>query len=81
MTVKDFQILKENHAEVSLEVVKFNWYRNLKLDKSFKREFQIVLMPIKNVIKKLIMGKKKFNEFENYTFTCLTEECGELKIF
>jgi ubiquinone/menaquinone biosynthesis C-methylase UbiE len=76
-----FDILKEHSAEVSVEAVRFNWYRNLKLDKTLKREFQLMIMPVKSAIKKFVMGRKKFDEFENYTYTCLTEGRGELKIF
>jgi hypothetical protein len=76
-----FTILGDRREEVSVETIRYNWYKNLKLEKTFRREVALMGLPLKNAIKRLIMGKKKFAEFENYTYTCLTESSGKLEIF
>jgi ubiquinone/menaquinone biosynthesis C-methylase UbiE len=76
-----FNILAELKEEVTTEIVRFNWYQNHKFKKTLRRELALKLMPIKSFIKQIVLGNKKFQEYENYTYSCLTEKGNELKIF
>jgi ubiquinone/menaquinone biosynthesis C-methylase UbiE len=76
-----FQILSELERESSVESIRYNWYKNLGLPKTFGRELSLMMMPLKSLVKRLIRGRQNFTEFENYTYTCLSEGTGELEIF
>jgi len=76
-----YEILSDTLTRPSEEVTRFNWYQQQKLDKTLKRELLLRLSPVRKVLKRLVMGKGKYDEYGHTAYTCLAEGAGTLKIF
>jgi ubiquinone/menaquinone biosynthesis C-methylase UbiE len=76
-----YRILREDLSYIADDVLRFNWYRNLKLKKTFRREAVFLVRPFRQWISRLRHSRKRLDEFDYQAYTCLAEAVGELKIF
>lgn len=76
-----YEIITEKLTHPDPEVIRFNFYNNLNLKKTFRREFSLKLHPYFNLIKKIIVGKNHYEEYGYSAYTCLAEGNDDLKIF
>ena len=76
-----YEIISEHLSHIDGEVVRFNWYRNMNLKKTFFRELKLNLHPLLKIFKQITHGKSRYNEFGYSAYTCLAKGVGELKIF
>jgi ubiquinone/menaquinone biosynthesis C-methylase UbiE len=75
-----YLIVEELFSHMTDDVLRFNWYRNLKLKKSFGREFRLRIYPTLRFMKKTIFGNTNFREYEYQFYTCLAKGTDELTI-
>jgi hypothetical protein len=76
-----YRIHREHLSYIADDVLRFNWYRNLKLRRKFIREAGLVVRPLRQWVRRLRRGRAKQEEFDYQAYTCLAEGVGELKIF
>ena len=76
-----FEILSERYTNMTPDVIRFNAYRNMKKPKTLITEAGIAAIPLRNAVKKLVYGKRRYKENGYSAYTCLTRATGELKIF
>lgn len=77
-----FTIEKEVYSNTKIETIRFNWYRNRGIKKSFFTEFKLRSLSLYLIVKRLVMGQRKFNEYHRNAYSCRTTKLDEsLKIF
>jgi len=81
LKTEGFEILDEKFSRITPEVVRYNWYHNMKLKKSIRREFMLKLDPFFQLLRRIRRGRAWYQEFGFSAYTCLTRGVGELKIF
>ena len=75
-----FAIKNDFKTKVNKEILRFDMYRNKKINKTILTELKLnILWPI-IWLKKNIWGKKRYSEFGYSAYTCLVEPSGELEI-
>ena len=76
-----FAIKNDFKTKVNKEILRFDMYRNKKINKTILTELKLnILWPIIDVGKRIIWGKKRYSEFGYSAYTCLVEPSGELEI-
>ena len=76
-----FAIKNDFKTKVNKEILRFDMYRNKKINKTILTELKLnILWPIIDVGKRIIWGKKRYSEFGYSSYTCLVEPSGELEI-
>ena len=76
-----FAIKNDFKTKVNKEILRFDMYRNKKINKTILTELKLnILWPIVDVGKRIIWGKKRYSEFGYSAYTCLVEPSGELEI-
>ncbi len=76
-----YEIINEIFTHTTKEVIRFSWYKNMKLTKTLKRELFLHMYPVLNYLKKMKLGNKLYQETGYSAYTCLAKRVGELKIF
>jgi len=76
-----YEIVDEILTNTNTEVVRFNWYKNMNLEKTLKRELLLQLYPFRNLLRRIMLGNNRYEEYGFSAFTCLAKGVGELKIF
>lgn len=76
-----YEIVNDILTHINEEVIRFNWYKKKNLEKTFKRELTLKLIPFRHMLKRVILSKKHYRENGYYAYTCLTREIGDLNIF
>lgn len=76
-----FQIMNERFTNATEDVVRFNWYRNMGRKKTLANEIRLKLIPLRNVMKKTLYGRRRYEEYGYSAYTCLTKCTGRLEIF
>jgi len=76
-----YDIINEILTHTNKEVIRFNWYKNMQLNKTPKREVLLRIHPIIHFLRRIKLGSKKFKEYGYPSYTCLAKGVGELKIF
>jgi ubiquinone/menaquinone biosynthesis C-methylase UbiE len=76
-----YEIVNESFTHTHKDVTRFNWYRNMKLQKTLGRELLLNLSPLRHYLKRLRLGRERYREFGYSAYTCLARNIGELKIF
>lgn len=74
-------IINDILTKTPKEVVRFNMYNNMHLEKTFKRELMLQLKPFRDILRSIILGRGRYREYGYSAYTCLAKEDGELKIF
>ena len=76
-----FAIKNDFKTKVNKEILRFDMYRNKKINKTILTELKLnILWPIIDVGKRIIWGKKRYSEFGYSAYTCLVEPSGDLEI-
>jgi len=75
-----FEILEEFPTHTTKDVLRYNWYHNLKLNRPYVKEIRLALRPFELLIKRLLWGKDCFRERAYSIYTCMTRDKGELKV-
>ena len=76
-----FAIKNDFKTKVNKEILRFDMYRNKKINKTILTELKLnILWPIVDVGKRIIWGKKRYSEFGYSAYTCLVEPSGDLEI-
>jgi hypothetical protein len=76
-----YDVLSERLTSTAPDVIRFNWYKNMGRKKSILNELKILALPLRNALKKILYGKRRYVEFGYSAYTCLAKCGGELKIF
>lgn len=76
-----FSILTERLTHTAPEIVRYNWYKNMKIKNNVKREVSLRLRSIKKLAKRILLGQQKYREYGFSSYTCLTSSDGKFKIF
>ncbi len=76
-----YEIASELLTHTDKEVTRFNWYQNMNLEKNYLRELVLELSPLRHLVKSLINGKKRYEEYGYSAYTCLARGVAEIKIF
>lgn len=76
-----YEIISEHLSHMDAEIERFNWYKNLKLKKTFIRELKLGFYPLLRLLKRKLQSKGYYEEFGYSAYTCLAKGVGELKIF
>ncbi len=75
-----FELVAELRTHVADEVERFNWYRNLGLERTFRREASLWLRRVGRVAARLRHGRAVFEETGYAAFTCLARWVSEPRI-
>lgn len=75
-----FRVIEERLTHTDVEVMRFNWYRNLKLEKSWLTELKLRTYPLRRKLRRLQIGRLRYEETGYSAYTCLVEGVGSLKI-
>lgn len=75
-----YDVLSERLTSTAPDVIRFNWYKNMGRRKSILNELKILALPLRNALKKILYGKRRYVEFGYSAYTCLAKCGGELKI-
>jgi ubiquinone/menaquinone biosynthesis C-methylase UbiE len=76
-----YEIINETLTHSDKELIRFNWYKNMNLDKTLKREVLLQSYPFRNFLRRMKLGSKHYKEYGYSAYTCLAQGVGELKIF
>ena len=75
-----FEILGERYTTTSPEVLRFNWYKNMGMRRSWLRELKVLLWPMYRGVRRLQLGAGLYKELESSAYTCLTRSSSELAV-
>jgi len=76
-----YEIIKDILTHMNTEVIRFNWYKNMNLEKTINRELALQLLSFRNLMKRIKLGESHYREYGYSAYTCLAEATGDLKIF
>lgn len=76
-----FEIIDDRLTHIAADVVRFNWPRRGGQRRALMRELRLRMTPLRNALKRLVYGRRRYEEFSYSAYTCLTSAKGELKIF
>ena len=76
-----FEVLTERHTRISAEVIRYNWYKNMKMLSNIRGELKLFLWPIYRALRILQLGRTLYRELEYSAYTCLTRRGVGLRIF
>lgn len=76
-----YEILDEVLTHADKEVIRYNWYKTMNLQKTMKRELMLQLYPFRNLLRRIRLGRDHYRECGFSAYTCLAKGVGELKIF
>ena len=68
-----FQVLRERLTHAAADVIRYNWYRNLKREKTWLGEMRLGLWPLARGLKRLILGRRGYEERGYSAYTCLAQ--------
>ena len=66
-----YEILAERLTQIAPEVRRFGMYRNQGLPRTLRSELSIMATPILNACRRLLRGRRHFDEFCQSAYTCL----------
>ncbi|MEJ0037596.1 MAG: class I SAM-dependent methyltransferase [Gammaproteobacteria bacterium] len=76
-----FQVHAQRYTRNTPEVIRYNWYRNMKMRANPVGEIKLMLWPIYRLVRRLQLGRSLYRELEFSAFTCFTERGAGLKVF
>lgn len=76
-----YEIVQEAHTHLDVEVMRYNWYRNMGLERTFGRELRLRLLPLRRWLRRIRLGESRYREYGYSAYTCLAQGTGTLKIF
>jgi len=76
-----YEIVSDLLTNIDDDVTRFIWYRNMGKKKSLINELKLKSRSVRNAIKRVLLGKHRYDEYGYSAYTCLTRSVGDLKIF
>jgi ubiquinone/menaquinone biosynthesis C-methylase UbiE len=76
-----YEIITELLTHQDNEVVRYSWYKNLNLKKTFRKELSLKLNPLFKFWRQKRLGNDSYKEYGYEAYTCLAKGTGDLKIF
>ena len=76
-----YEVLDDRLTYLADEIIRFNWYRNQKLEKTWRRELSLHAASFFRWLRRLKLGRERYREFGYSAYTCLTRGCGEITVF
>jgi|WetSurSiteA1Bulk_404760.scaffolds.fasta_scaffold00287_2 ubiquinone/menaquinone biosynthesis C-methylase UbiE len=76
-----YEIINDILTHSDKEVIRFIWYKNMNIKKTIKRELTLQLYSVRNLLRRIKLGKNRYKEYGYSAYTCLTKGIGDLKIF
>lgn len=76
-----YEILAERLTDEPVEVLRFNWYRNIGRKPTLGTELLLRTHVLRKALKRALMGRRRYDEFHRSAYTCLATAGGELKVF
>ncbi len=76
-----FEIISEKLDHMPDEVLRYNMFKNFGQKPTLLNRIKLASIPLRRVIKRVLYGKKRYEEYHFSTYTCLAKGVGELKIF
>ena len=76
-----YEVLSELLTSTTPDVIRYNWYKNMGRKRSLLNEMKVMAVPLRNSLKRILLGKRRHAEFGYSAYTCLARNVGELKIF
>ena len=76
-----YEIINDILTHTDKEVIRFNWYKNMNLEKTIKRERALRLDSFRKLLRRMKLGKNRYSEYGYSAYTCLAKGIGDLKIF
>jgi len=76
-----YEIINDILTHTNKSVMRFNWYKNLNLKKTIKRELLLQSYSFRTLLRRIKLGENRYRENGYSAYTCLTKEVGDLKIF
>lgn len=68
-----FTIKSEYYGIITDDVLRYNWYINMKKPKTFRREFSLLTRKLRFLWRRVWMSKQDYQEYSFTTYTCLSE--------
>jgi ubiquinone/menaquinone biosynthesis C-methylase UbiE len=81
LRTEGFEIVAERRSHTAAEVMRYNWYHNLKRPKNLYSELRLTLEPLWQAMRRLGRGRAWYEEYGYSAYTCMTRNVGELRIF
>ena len=81
LKTEGYEVLEERLTDQTVESIRFNWYKNMGKRKTLSNELRIRSYPLRCMLRRLIYGKVRYDEYWRFTYTCLAQGSGDLKIF
>jgi ubiquinone/menaquinone biosynthesis C-methylase UbiE len=76
-----FTVLSDRYTRTTPEVLRFNWYKNMKMNSNLVGELKLLLWPLYRAVRFLQLGPAIYRELEFSAYTCLAERGARLKVF
>jgi ubiquinone/menaquinone biosynthesis C-methylase UbiE len=76
-----YEIVAELLTHTAKEVMRYSWYKNNGLTRTYYRDFALDFNHFLHVVKKRLYGKRRFKEYGYSAFTCLARGVADLRIF
>jgi ubiquinone/menaquinone biosynthesis C-methylase UbiE len=76
-----YEIVAEKLTHTAQEVVRFNSDRNMSRGKTLYSSLKLKTIPLRNALKRIVYGKRRYEEYGYSAYTCLARGVGELRIF
>jgi ubiquinone/menaquinone biosynthesis C-methylase UbiE len=76
-----FEIVSELLTEDDKDSVSYNWYRNMKLERTIRRQLRLNGYFLRKRIGKLIHSRERYEEYGYSAYTCLAQEVGDFRVF
>jgi len=80
LNTEGYEILAERLTKTAAEVVKFGWYQRQGVTKSVSSEMKLALRPLRNSLRRLLSGKRIYDEYAYDRYTCLTKGTGSASL-
>lgn len=74
------EILDECYSRTSDEVIRYNWYKNMGLEKTFFRELKLIRRKLRNMRSRWLLSEKEYQERCFSAYTCLVDPVGSIQI-
>lgn len=76
-----YEVLREHYSDTSREVIRYSWYRNMGIKRTFVSDAKLMLLPWLRILRRLVHRAGYNREFGFSAYTCLAKGSSELKIF
>jgi ubiquinone/menaquinone biosynthesis C-methylase UbiE len=76
-----FDVIADRYTYNAPEVIRYSWYKNMKMRFNWIGESKLLLWPIYRALRGMQLGQRLFRELEFSAYTCLVKRGGGLRVF